>query len=154
MADTSVAITAGSGTNIDTRTESSNGNHRQVVVIGDPTTNAGVAPVDQAKGVSVNVTNANEYEYVAASATSQALGATGASGDYLSHLTIIPATTSPGAVSLQDGGGTDRTIFTGGASSVSNLQPFHVILGAASVNGAWKVTTGSNVAVYAFGDFT
>lgn len=41
MADTAVAITAGSGTNIDTRTEATNGNHRQVVVIGDPSTNAG-----------------------------------------------------------------------------------------------------------------
>ena len=47
MADTAVAITAGSGTNIDTRTEGTNGNHRQVVVIGDPATNAGVATVTQ-----------------------------------------------------------------------------------------------------------
>jgi hypothetical protein len=58
MADTAVAITAGAGTNIDTRTESTNNNHRQVVVIGDPATNAGVAPVDVTNGLSVNVTNA------------------------------------------------------------------------------------------------
>lgn len=45
MADTAVAITAGSGTNIDTRTESTNGNHRQVIVIGDPATNNSVAAV-------------------------------------------------------------------------------------------------------------
>jgi hypothetical protein len=45
MADTAVAITAGSGTNIDTRTEATNGNHRQVIVIGDPATNAAVATV-------------------------------------------------------------------------------------------------------------
>jgi hypothetical protein len=45
MADTAVAITAGSGTNVDTRTESTNGNHRQVIVIGDPSTNAAVATV-------------------------------------------------------------------------------------------------------------
>lgn len=45
MADTAIAITAGSGTSVDTRTESTNGNHRQVVVLGDPTTNAGVASV-------------------------------------------------------------------------------------------------------------
>jgi hypothetical protein len=48
MADTAVAITAGSGTNIDTRTEGTNGNHRQVVVIGDPATNANVAAVTAA----------------------------------------------------------------------------------------------------------
>lgn len=47
MADTAVAITAGAGTNVDTRTESTNGNHRQVVVIGDPATNAAVASVVQ-----------------------------------------------------------------------------------------------------------
>lgn len=34
MADSSVAITAGTGTNIDTRTQSG-GDHRQVVVLGD-----------------------------------------------------------------------------------------------------------------------
>jgi hypothetical protein len=59
MADSSVAVTAGSGTNIDTRTEGTNGNHRQVVVIGDPATNAGVAPVDATTGLAVNVTNAS-----------------------------------------------------------------------------------------------
>lgn len=59
MADSSVNITAGSGTSIDTRTEATNGNHRQVVVIGDPSTNAGVAPVDATNGVSVNITNAS-----------------------------------------------------------------------------------------------
>lgn len=55
MADTAVAITAGTGTNIDTRTEGTNGNHRQVVVIGDPATNAGVAPVDATAGLKVDL---------------------------------------------------------------------------------------------------
>jgi hypothetical protein len=45
LADTAVPITAGSGTNIDTRTEATNGNHRQVIVVGDPSTNAAVATV-------------------------------------------------------------------------------------------------------------
>jgi hypothetical protein len=48
MADSSVNITAGSGTSIDTRTESANGQHRQVVVIGDPSSNTGVAAVKDA----------------------------------------------------------------------------------------------------------
>lgn len=55
MADTAVEITAGTGTNIDTRTEGTNGNHRQVVVIGDPATNAGVAPVDATAGLKVDL---------------------------------------------------------------------------------------------------
>lgn len=58
MADTAIAITEGSGANIDTRTEATNGNHRQVVVIGDPSTNAGVAPVDATNGLSVTVVGA------------------------------------------------------------------------------------------------
>jgi hypothetical protein len=62
MADTAVAITAGSGTNIDTRTEGTNGNHRQVVVLGDPATNAGVAPVDATAGLYVNVRNTSGTE--------------------------------------------------------------------------------------------
>jgi hypothetical protein len=55
MADTAIAITAGAGTNVDTRTEATNGNHRQVVVLGDPATNAGVAPVDATNGLAVQV---------------------------------------------------------------------------------------------------
>jgi hypothetical protein len=58
MADTAIAITAGAGTNIDTRTEGTNSNHRQVIVIGDPATNAGVAPVDVTNGLSVTLTTA------------------------------------------------------------------------------------------------
>lgn len=45
MADSSVAVTAGSGTSIDTRTEATNGNHRPVYVIGDPSVNNAVATV-------------------------------------------------------------------------------------------------------------
>lgn len=55
MADTAVVITQGTGTNIDTRTEATNGNHRQVVVLGDPATNAGVAPVDATAGLKVDL---------------------------------------------------------------------------------------------------
>lgn len=96
----------------------------------------------------------SEYETVAASATAQALGPTGATGDYLAGVLIIPATTSPGAVSIKDGGGSAVTIFTGGASSVSNLVPFFVPLGIKSVAGAWSVTTGTNVSAIGVGNFT
>lgn len=208
MADSAVAITAGSGTNIDTRTEGTNGNHRQVIVLGDPATNAGVAPVDATAGLKVdlgadndvvisdggnvisvddgggaltvdgtvtanlsatdntaidligtNTTNipdelAGEYETVAASQTTQTLGATGGSGDYLKGVLIVPATTSPGAVSIKDGAGSAITIFTGGASSVSNLVPFMVPLGIYSGAGAWQVTTGANVSAIGIGNFT
>lgn len=55
MADSAIALTPGAGANVDTRTEATNGNHRQVVVIGDPATNAGVAPVDATNGLTVQM---------------------------------------------------------------------------------------------------
>ena len=45
MPDSSIPITSGSGTNVDTRTESTNSNHRQVIVIGDPSANLGIVAV-------------------------------------------------------------------------------------------------------------
>ncbi len=96
---------------------------------------------------------AGEYETVAASATAQALGATGATGDYISGILVIPATTSPGNVLLLDNA-TSITVFVGGASSVSNLVPFFIPLGMISVSGAWKITTGSNVSCIGIGNFT
>lgn len=95
----------------------------------------------------------SEYETVAASQTAQVLGATGATGDYISKILVIPATTSPGAISLLDNA-TSITVFTGGASSVSNLVPFVIDLGMFSVSGAWKLTTGANVSCIGIGNFT
>lgn len=60
MADSAVAITAGTGTSVDTRTEGTNGHHRQVVVLGDPATNAGVAPVDATAGLKVDLGSDND----------------------------------------------------------------------------------------------
>jgi hypothetical protein len=94
------------------------------------------------------------YETVAASQTDQAMGGTGATGDYLAGVLIVPATTSPGAVQIQDGSGTEITIFTGGASSVTTLTPFMVPVGACSRSGAWSITTGANVSAIGVGMFT
>lgn len=92
------------------------------------------------------------YETVAASQTAQVLGGAGAKGDYISHVLIRPASTSPGAVTLIDGS-TSIVLFPGGASSVVSLVPFTVPLGANSASGPWSVTTGSNVSAIAFGRF-
>lgn len=97
---------------------------------------------------------AAEFETVAASVTDQMLGPTGGAGDTLSGLLVIPATTSPGAVSIEYGS-TNITVFAGGTDSVSSLIPFFVPLeNIASVGGGWEVTTGANVSVIAFGNFT
>lgn len=94
-----------------------------------------------------------EYETVAASQTAQVIGGSGAIGDYLAGLLVIPATTSPGAISIIDNS-TSISVFVGGEFSVSNLVPFFVPLGIRSVLGPWKITTGANVSVIAMGSFT
>lgn len=112
-----------------------------------------IATLDSAGSKVQVVAYGVTYATVAASQTAQVLGATGATGDYLAGVLVIPATTSPGAVSILDNA-TSITVFTGGATSVSNLVPFMVPVGAASKNGAWKVTTGANVSCIAIGKFT
>lgn len=94
-----------------------------------------------------------EYETVAASQTDQMCGTTGAAGDLLAGVLVIPATTSPGAVSIEDGN-TNIPVFTGGASSVTGLVPFFIPLGIKSLAGGWEITTGANVSVIAVGNFT
>lgn len=95
------------------------------------------------------------YETVAASQTDQVLGATGAAGDLLAGLLIVPASDAPGAVSIKDGAGSAITVFTGGgAYPLSSTIPFFIPLGILSSAGAWKVTTGSDVSVIAVGSFT
>lgn len=106
---------------------------------------------------STNVTAGVYYNTVAASVSGQAMtgaSTTGAKGDWLAGILIIPGTTSPGAVSIKDGSGSAITIFTGGATSVSNLVPFFVPIGARSAAGAWSITTGSNVTAIVVGNFT
>lgn len=119
MADSAIAVTAGSGTNVDTRTEGTNGNHRQVVVLGDPATNAGVAPVDATNGLSVSVTNAS-LTVASHAVTNAGVFAVQVDGSALTSLQLIddaiyaddaaftPATSKVMAIGLQaDEGSTD-----------------------------------------------
>lgn len=97
----------------------------------------------------------DQYETVAASQTDQVLGATGAVGDFLDRVLIIPATTAAGVVQIQDGSDTAITIFTGGGTTaLTILTPVSIDIRAASRTGAWSITTGANVSVIAFGKFT
>jgi hypothetical protein len=97
----------------------------------------------------------NEYETVAAGQTDQVLGAGGAVGDLLVQLLIVPASTSPGAVSIRDGaGGPVITVFVGGADSLATLHPFPVVLNLRAASAGWRVTTGANVSVIGSGNFT
>ena len=97
--------------------------------------------------------NSGHFESVAASQTSQMLGATGAAGDFLARVVIVPASLSPGAVSVSDGA-TSVPLLPGGLNSVAVLVPIVVDLGLRAVAGGWRVTTGANVSVLAVGRFT
>lgn len=166
MAD-NVAVTAGSGTTIAADDIASVFYQRVKLSLGaDGSAVDAIAGNGAASTAVQRVTIANdstgqvfaksggtEYETVAASQTAQVLGATGAAGDYISGLLVIPATTSPGNVLLLDNA-TSITVFAGGASSVLTLHPFFIPLGLISVTGAWKVTTGANVSCIGIGDFT
>lgn len=118
-----------------------------------PSGAATAAKQDEATA-AINALRGPDYETVAAGQTAQPLGATGAAGDLLTGLLIVPASTSPGAVSIADGAGGAITVFAGGATSVATLHPFFVPLGAVSATGGWSVTTGANVSVIAVGNFT
>jgi hypothetical protein len=113
------------------------------------------APLNALKNVTYAYTKIadGEYETVAASATAQVLGGAGAVGDAIFGILVIPATTSPGAVTLLDGA-TSITIFTGGATSVADLKPFYIPLGLVSVAGPWKITTGTLVSCIGIGKFS
>lgn len=102
--------------------------------------------------VSEAVHSAMNYETVAASQTAQVLGTSGATGDILAGILVVPATTSPGNVILLDNA-TSITVFAGGASSVADLKPFWIPLGIKSASGPFKITTGANVSCIAVGDF-
>lgn len=109
-------------------------------------------------GTLTNVATALSYRTVAASQTAQILGTSGvgvaAIGDYISHITVVPAAVNCGVVTLLDGS-TSISVFAGGASvNLATLIPFTIVLGMKSTTGQWKITTGASVSVVAVGDFT
>ncbi len=109
-------------------------------------------PIVNPDGSFVGGASNTEYEAVPASQTDQPLGVTGVIGDYLSHIVIQPATTGAGACTVKDG---TTVIFTFTTGTLGDLKPITVPFGAVSVNaGGWKVTTGANVSIVAFGNFT
>lgn len=101
-----------------------------------------------------------DYVTVAASQTNAALGArggTGQIGDVLDQILVVPASTSPGAITIADGAGSAITVFAGGASSLATLIPFPIPIGARAIGtggGGWTITTGASLSVIAIGNFS
>lgn len=94
------------------------------------------------------------YETVADGVTAQVLGTNGAAGDFLSHIVIQPAVAACGVVTVIDGSTTVFSFPGGGTTALPTLLPATIYVGAKSVNGPWKITTGANVAAVAVGKFT
>ncbi len=154
-----VAITAGTGTTI-AADDVGGVLHQRVKTTWGPDGTANDADVASGKPLPVQLRGsdgsnllAGKYETVAASQSTQTIGATGAAGDYLSHVVVSPVTTSPGVVTILDNA-TPVVSFAGGSSSLSNLMPFIIPVGIVSVSGAWKITTGADISCVAVGNFT
>jgi hypothetical protein len=89
------------------------------------------------------------YETIAASQTAQPLGTTGAKGDYLHRLIVTVTATATSTVTLIDNA-TSIVI----VAATTPVGIYSIEFNAASVSGAWKVTTGAGATVIAVGNFT
>ena len=168
-------VTANAGTNLNTSALATSANQATQATKANQDTNSattahtcstgGTSEIgclgqidDDVKGIGQVTIPGAQYNTIAASQTAQAMtgGSGGATGDFLSHCVLYPVTTSPGVVTVFDStsSATNNVIaFAGGATSTSNLTPISVPVQAYSVNGAWKVTTGTNVIVTCYGKF-
>jgi hypothetical protein len=146
MADVSIVL-PGTGTNVDTRTVAG-GDHRQVLVIGDPANNAGVAPVDAVNGLTVSM-----------SPTSPGVIATGTPGvAATTHVISVQGVTSmtpvavSGAVTVSGTVAVSGTVPVSGSVSVSALTAAASGLttsrlnSAASTNATAVKTSAGNIA--------
>ncbi len=90
-----------------------------------------------------------DYETVAASQTAQVLGTTGSVGDFLGRLIITVGTAATSTVTLLDNAASIPIMAANTAIGV-----YVVEIGARSVSGAWKITTGAGATVVAVGKFS
>jgi hypothetical protein len=115
-----------------------------------------------AKTASVPVVPASDWTYntgyyvtVAASQTDQVIqSSTGAAGDYMDHVVVVPNTTAGGLVTIKDNA-TALISYPGATgTALLTLTPFVIYVGAVSRSGAWKITTGANTSCVAVGRFS
>jgi hypothetical protein len=95
-----------------------------------------------------NVSDSFAYQTVAAASTDAKLGASGAKGDYLSHINIQPTTTAASAI-VKDG---STVLYTLTAGTLADLSPKTVPFNTRALTG-FTVTT-VNCTATAFGSFT
>ncbi|MSQ98121.1 MAG: hypothetical protein EXR85_02310 [Xanthomonadales bacterium] len=90
-----------------------------------------------------------QYETVAAGQTTQVLGGTGATGDYLHRIVVAVATAANSAVTVTDNATTVLSI-----PANTPIGVYSLAINALSASGAWKITTASGVTVVAVGIFS
>lgn len=100
----------------------------------------------------VNYPYRYQYEHVSASQTLQALGGTGAAGDYLHRLVCTVSTALTAQVQIKDGTGTTHTVLPN--SPGDGIGVYNIEFNAVSRLGAWQVSTGAGVEVLAIGVFS
>ena len=111
-----------------------------------------LAGESQPLGLMFTSDGGTEYETVAASQTTQALGAVGGVGDLLSRLICVVTTAATAQVQIKDGADTAITVFPN--SPGGGVGTYTIPIGLLSRTGAWQVTTGAGVAVIACGNFS
>ena len=69
----------------------------------------------------------------------------------------VMTTLKPGVLTVFDNtsaAGANVIAFAGGSTSLSNLSPISIPVGAFSTAGPWKVTTGANMVATCYGKFS
>lgn len=102
---------------------------------------------------------------VSASTTAQKLGTTGAAGDLIDYILLVPTAETPGTVYLYDANPTGTegvdylkyTLYAGVPATpakIIDLSPIRLSnLELISTLGPWYVTTGANIEVILLGRF-
>lgn len=93
-----------------------------------------------------------QYETVAAGASNQVMGTTGAVGDYLNKLICVVSAAATSQVQIKDGSDTAITVLPNAVGP--GISTYVIEIGLKSRTGAWQVTTAAGVAVIAGGVFT
>jgi hypothetical protein len=138
-----------------------NTNARAVYSVDPTTGNAAAAPAGsqlpatlgpKAPSASLSVIPAVLTPYAkAAGLTTSPFGATGAAGDYLSHVILQPSAVGAGTTTIFNNA---TAVYTYTAGTLADLRPIVVPIGSVSVGGSWNITTGANMAATGFGTFT
>lgn len=141
MPDSQVAITPGSGANIDTRTEDINGDHRQVVTIGDPDAGARVAAVTAGGALRVDGSAATQpvSGTVTANAGSGTFAVSGPLTDAQLRATAVPVS---GTVTITDGSG--PVTVDGGAANGAAVSGNPVLVGGSDGTNARSIATDTS----------